>query len=234
MQKITWAIANADVKSGKLYVCGSVERSRKDEEGKISNYAIEDWHKNEAGILLFWKSCDEDYASTNARRSSPSLCFGSDIWSARICVQVGWQEAIPRNYVAHDINSWGQQFASIVTPTQAALGCCCPKTQVTQPPPPPAALHFDCGASQSEEHFIPFACMRILGWPPTTNLIIYPATMMWTIGPQWSRVCLESRQMAMPAGDHKMSHEKNPPTLHYTGSFIGILIIVYYNPYITG
>ena len=46
------------------------------------------------------------------------------------------KEATTRNYVAHDNNSWGQQFASIVTPTQAALGCCCPKTQVTQPPLP--------------------------------------------------------------------------------------------------
>ena len=31
-----------------------------------------------------------------------------------------------------------------------------------------------------------------------------------------------------------MSHEKNPPTFHYTGWLIGILIMVYYNPYITG
>ena len=31
-----------------------------------------------------------------------------------------------------------------------------------------------------------------------------------------------------------LSYEKNPPTFHYTGSLIGILIIVYYNPYITG
>ena len=31
-----------------------------------------------------------------------------------------------------------------------------------------------------------------------------------------------------------MSHEKNPPTFHFTGLLIGILIMVYYNPYITG
>ena len=31
-----------------------------------------------------------------------------------------------------------------------------------------------------------------------------------------------------------LSHEKNPPTFHYTGWLIGILIMVYYNPYITG
>ena len=31
-----------------------------------------------------------------------------------------------------------------------------------------------------------------------------------------------------------MSHEKNPPTFHYTGWLIGILIVAYYNPYITG
>ena len=33
---------------------------------------------------------------------------------------------------------------------------------------------------------------------------------------------------------NNMSHEKNPPTFHYTGWLIGILIMVYYNPYITG
>ncbi len=32
----------------------------------------------------------------------------------------------------------------------------------------------------------------------------------------------------------KMSHEKNPLTFHDTGWLIGILITVYYNPYITG
>ena len=31
-----------------------------------------------------------------------------------------------------------------------------------------------------------------------------------------------------------MSNEKNPPTFHYTGWLIGILIMVYYIPYITG
>ena len=31
---------------------------------------------------------------------------------------------------------------------------------------------------------------------------------------------------------HQLSHEKNPPTLHYTGWLIGILIMVYYNPHI--
>ena len=30
------------------------------------------------------------------------------------------------------------------------------------------------------------------------------------------------------------SHEKKPPTFHYTGWLIGILTMVYYNPYITG
>ncbi len=35
--------------------------------------------------------------------------------------------------------------------------------------------------------------------------------------------------------DHlQMSHEKNPLTFHYTGWLIGILIMVYYDPYITG
>ena len=32
----------------------------------------------------------------------------------------------------------------------------------------------------------------------------------------------------------QVSHEKNPPTFHYTGWLIGILIVAYYNPYITG
>ena len=32
----------------------------------------------------------------------------------------------------------------------------------------------------------------------------------------------------------QVSHEKNPPTFHYTGWLIGILIMAYYNPYITG
>ncbi len=31
-----------------------------------------------------------------------------------------------------------------------------------------------------------------------------------------------------------LSHEKNPLTFHDTGWLIGILIMVYYNPYITG
>ena len=31
-----------------------------------------------------------------------------------------------------------------------------------------------------------------------------------------------------------MCHEKNHPTFHYTGWLIGILIVAYYNPYITG
>ena len=32
----------------------------------------------------------------------------------------------------------------------------------------------------------------------------------------------------------QLSHEKNPLTFRYTGWLIGILIMVYYNPYITG
>ena len=32
----------------------------------------------------------------------------------------------------------------------------------------------------------------------------------------------------------ELSHEKKPPTFHYTGWLIGILIMVYYNPHITG
>ena len=58
MQKITWAIATADVRWGKPYVCRFVDRSNKDKQGKSSNYDLEYWHKNDAGILLFCKSCD--------------------------------------------------------------------------------------------------------------------------------------------------------------------------------
>ena len=32
----------------------------------------------------------------------------------------------------------------------------------------------------------------------------------------------------------QLSHEKNPPTFHYTGWLIGTLIMDYNNPYITG
>ena len=31
-----------------------------------------------------------------------------------------------------------------------------------------------------------------------------------------------------------VSHKKKPPTFHYTGCFIGILIMVCYNPHLTG
>ena len=31
-----------------------------------------------------------------------------------------------------------------------------------------------------------------------------------------------------------VSHEKNPPTFRYTGWLIGILLMVYFNPHITG
>ena len=31
-----------------------------------------------------------------------------------------------------------------------------------------------------------------------------------------------------------MSHQKNPLTLHYTGCLIGILIMAYHNPHLTG
>ena len=57
MQKITWAIANADVKSGKPYVCGFIDRSKKDKQGKSPTMSF-NTDENEAGILLFWKSCD--------------------------------------------------------------------------------------------------------------------------------------------------------------------------------
>ena len=34
--------------------------------------------------------------------------------------------------------------------------------------------------------------------------------------------------------ENHMSHEKNPPTFHYTGWLIGIIMMVYYNPYTIG
>ena len=34
--------------------------------------------------------------------------------------------------------------------------------------------------------------------------------------------------------EYYLSHEKNHPTFYYTGWLIGILIVAYYNPYITG
>ena len=36
--------------------------------------------------------------------------------------------------------------------------------------------------------------------------------------------------------DHisQMSHEKNPLTFHFTGCLMGLLIMAYYNPHITG
>ena len=43
----------------------------------------------------------------------------------------------------------------------------------------------------------------------------------------------QRRKHQFPGNDH-MSHEKNPPTFHYTGWLIGILTMVYYNPYIKG
>ena len=40
-------------------------------------------------------------------------------------------------------------------------------------------------------------------------------------------------ETTMTSKEH-LSHEKKPPTFHYTGWLIEILIMVYYNPYITG
>ena len=40
MQKITWAIANADIKSGKPYVCGFIDRSKNDEQGKSPTMSL--------------------------------------------------------------------------------------------------------------------------------------------------------------------------------------------------
>ena len=39
---------------------------------------------------------------------------------------------------------------------------------------------------------------------------------------------------SLSQGKHHLSHEKTPPTFLYTGWLIGILIMVYYNPYKTG
>ena len=53
-------------------------------------------------------------------------------------------------------------------------------------------------------------------------------------GPQTSTYNWMSWGPPCEVNIYDMSHEKNPPTFHYTGWLIGILIMVYYNPYITG
>ncbi len=44
----------------------------------------------------------------------------------------------------------------------------------------------------------------------------------------------ETSQESICQPNLHMCHEKKPPTFHYTGWLKGILIMVYYNPYITG
>ena len=94
MRKITWAIANADVKSGKPYVCGFIDRSKKDEQGKSPTMSLNTDTKTKqescysARVVMYIRSY-QDCTGTNALRSSPSLCFGSDIWRARMCIHAG-------------------------------------------------------------------------------------------------------------------------------------------------
>ena len=48
------------------------------------------------------------------------------------------------------------------------------------------------------------------------------------------RNCRNELPKAAVQRDYQVSHEKNPPTFYYTGWLIGILIMVYYDPCITG
>ena len=80
MQKIRWAIAIADVKSGKPYACRFVDRSNKDEQGKSPTMTLNSDTKTKqescsSGRVAMY-TC-KNYTGTNAQRSSPSLCFGS-------------------------------------------------------------------------------------------------------------------------------------------------------------
>jgi len=45
---------------------------------------------------------------------------------------------------------------------------------------------------------------------------------------------LPSSLMTQLNPENQVSHEKNPPTFHYTGWLIGIPIMVCSNPYIIG
>ena len=60
-------------------------------------------------------------------------------------------------------------------------------------------------------------------------------THFWLLHVFFQRLQLEVFRMGfMDQRWNNMSHEKSPPTFHYTGWLIGILILVYYNPYIPG
>ncbi len=45
---------------------------------------------------------------------------------------------------------------------------------------------------------------------------------------------IQYRDLYTPSLEVARATKKKPPTFHYTGWLIGILIMVYYNPYITG
>ncbi len=55
-----------------------------------------------------------------------------------------------------------------------------------------------------------------------------------TAAATWRWLSKRRMNMSPKRGENEMSHEKNPLTFHYTGWLIGILIMVYYNPYIIG
>ena len=57
----------------------------------------------------------------------------------------------------------------------------------------------------------------------------HPWSFIWNRNLHW-------KQRIPLGGSHhfQVSHEKNPPSFYYTGWLIGILIMVHYNPYITG
>ena len=61
-----------------------------------------------------------------------------------------------------------------------------------------------------------------------TDIIFLERKYHTNLNPKW----LDTKVGHQYDLDPQMSHEKKPPTFHYTGWLIGILIIVYYNPYI--
>ncbi len=52
--------------------------------------------------------------------------------------------------------------------------------------------------------------------------------------PQSIAIILIQHEITVVQYKIDVSHEKKHPTFHYTGWLMGILIMVYYNPYITG
>ena len=54
--------------------------------------------------------------------------------------------------------------------------------------------------------------------------------LVQTLGEREFNAKTKHMQHAQHIEENQLSHEKIPPTFHYTGWLIGILITVYYNP----